>query len=73
MLLDSSRVINEEISQILSDVEIETSLKEKLDEILFSDMEVKKKRIEVRKLKHHGLETKYIKMFLKLLEYINEI
>ena len=48
-------------------------MKEKIDKILFSDLEVKKKRIEIRKLSRVGLDRKFVKMFLRLLEYINEI
>ena len=49
--------------KILYDININTSLKEKLDEILFSDLEVRKKRIALRKLKRKGLDNKYIKIF----------
>ena len=48
-------------------------MKEKIDSILFGTLEIKKKRIEVRKLAREGLDKKYIKMFLKLLEYIDQI
>ena len=65
--------INEEIKEILYDLEIDTSLKEKLDSILFSDLDVKKKRIQIRKLKRKGLDKKYIKVFIYLLEYIQKI
>ena len=42
-----------------------------VDKILFNDeYSIKKKRIEIRKLSHKGLERKFIKLFLKLLEYI---
>lgn len=71
--IDASRLINEEIESILMDLEIETKLKEKIDSILFSNLPIKKKRIEIRKLKKYHLEEKFIKMFIKLLEYINEI
>jgi len=71
--IDAVRLINNEIEDIISDVQIKTVLKEKIDEILFSDLPIKKKRIEIRKLSRQGLESKFVKMFLKLLEYINEI
>ena len=48
-------------------------MKEKIDKVLFSDLTIQKKRIEIRKLGKQGLDKKFIKMFLKLLEYINEI
>ncbi len=71
--IDATRLINEEISSILMDLEIETKLKEKIDNILFSQLTIKKKRIEIRKLKKQGLDSKFIKIFIKLLEYISEI
>ena len=69
----ATSVINEEIAGILDDLEIETLLKEKIDAILFSDMEIKKKRIEIKKLRKFGLEAKFEKMFINLLEYIQEV
>ena len=65
--------INEEIRDILYDLEIDTKLKEKIDSILFSDFDIKKKRIQIRKLKRAGLDKKYIKIFIYLLEYIQKI
>lgn len=64
------RVINEEIASILEDLEITTSLKEDIDKIIFSDLSVKKKRIAIRKLRKKNLESKFITMFISLLEYI---
>ena len=72
ILVSSVRLINEEIKEILYDLEINTTLKEKLDEILFSDLDVHKKRIKIRKLKRRGLDNKYIKIFINLLEYIEK-
>ena len=71
--ISSVRYINEEIKEILYDLQIETTLKEKIDELLFSDLEIKKKRIKLRKLKKKGLDNKYIKIFINLLEYIEKI
>ena len=73
MLVSSVRLINEEIKEILYDIEISTDLKDKLDEILFSDLDVRKKRIKIRRLRRKGLERKYIKIFINLLEYIQKI
>lgn len=67
------RVINDDIKGILEDLEIETTLKEKIDAILFGDLPIKKKRIAIRKLKRAKLEPKFIKMFLNLLEYIQTV
>ena len=67
------RVINDDIISILEDLEIDTLLKEKIDSVLFKDISIRKKRIEIRKLKRKGLEPKFIKMFLNLLEYIKTV
>ena len=71
--IDAVRILNEDLNLIISDLNIETVLKEKIAIIIFSDLPLKKKRIEIRKLKKLGLNELFIKMFLKLLEYINEI
>ncbi len=69
--IDAVRIINEDIDSIISDLKIKTSLKEELARIIFDDkQELKKKRIAIRKLKNDGLEPIFIKMFLKLLEYV---
>ena len=72
--IDALRVINDDIDSILMDLPIETKHKEKISSIMFNnELDIKKKRIEIRKLKRTGLDTIYIKLFLRLLEYINEI
>ena len=72
ILVSSIRLINEEIKEILYDLQIETSLKDKLHSILFSDLDVRKKRIKLKRLKKNGLDSKYIKIFINLLEYIQK-
>ena len=71
--IDAVRIINEDINEIISDLRIETLLKEKIAAIIFSDLPINKKRIYVRKLKSSGLNPLFIKMFIKLLEYVEEI
>ena len=71
--IDSVRLINEDIDSIISDLEVETHLKDKIASILFSNLTIKKKRILIRKLKKDKLDPKFIKMFLRLLEYIEQI
>ena len=68
--IETENVINEEIEGILYDLEIDTILKYKIDNIIFSDMSIKKKRIALRKLRKDNLEPKYINMFIGLLEFI---
>ena len=72
--IDATKLINEDIDEIITDLLIETNTKEKLSKILFNpDMSIKKKRIEIRKLKNDGLSPLFIKLFIRLLEYISEI
>ncbi len=71
--IDAIRLINDDIDSILLDLPINTVLKEKISEIVFSNIPIKKKRIEIRKLKRYGLSSEYVKLFLKLLEYIEQI
>ena len=71
--IDAVRIINEDIEEIISDLQIETELKMVLDQVLFSKLSIKKKRIEIRKLANRGLEKKFVKLFLKLLEYIEQV
>lgn len=71
--IDAVRLINDDIESIISDLELETEMKERIDRILFSDVPIKKKRIAIRKLGKKGLEKKFIKLFLNLLEYIGQV
>ena len=71
--IDAVRVINEDIDSILMDLLIETELKEEIDKVISSDEPLNKKRIALRKLKRKGLDTSFIKLFLKLLEYVDQI
>ena len=45
--------------------------KNSINKIMFSDIDIKSKRIAIRRLK--GLPTIFVKMFLKLLEYVAEL
>ncbi len=69
--IDSVRIVNSDIDNIISDLKIKTSLKSLVSNIMFSDDEIRKKRIEIRKLRRRGLGPKYVNMFLKLLEYLD--
>lgn len=70
--IDAVHVINEDIDEILSDLQIETTLKEKIAEILFSNLEIKEKRLKIRKLKKYNLDKSFINLFLKLIDYIRD-
>ena len=69
--IEALNVINEDIDLIIFDLQINTDLKEKISEIMFSDIKTSKKRIAIRKLKRDKLEAIYVKLFLRLLEYID--
>lgn len=71
--IDAVRLINDDIDSILLDLPINTVLKEKISSIMFSDLPIKRKRIEIRKLQKYNLTREYIRLFLKLLEYIGQI
>lgn len=69
--IDAARVINDELVGIISDLTIPTEIKIKIDEIMFSNMSIKDKRIAIRRVK--GLPRVFVKMFMKLFEYLAEI
>lgn len=74
--IDALHIINEDIVSIISDLPIKTVVKQKIDNIMFSkEFTIKKKRIEIRKLANgkNWIERKYIDLFLKLLEYIENV
>lgn len=68
--IDAVRLVNRDIERILSDLQIKTEQKEQIDEIMFSDLPIKKKRIAVRRLQNKGLERRFVQLALKLLEYV---
>lgn len=71
--IDAIRLINDDIDSILLDLPINTVLKEKISSIMFCDLPIKKKRIEIRKLRKYNLTKEYIRLFLRLLDYIGQI
>ena len=71
--IDAMRFINDDIDSILLDLPINTVLKERISSIMFSELPIKRKRIEIRKLRKYNLGREYIKLFLKLLEYMGTI
>ena len=70
--IDAVHVIGEDIDSIISDLQIETVLKEKIAAILFSEDSLKDKRIKIRKLKKK-LDKSFITLFLRLAEYMETI
>jgi len=71
--IDAVRLINEDINSIIKDAEINTNLKESIAAIMFSNIDINKKRVEIRKLGTKGLKSVFVRMFIKLLEYVSEI
>ncbi len=70
--IDASRVINEDLESIISDLEINTELKVEIDKIIFGEGSIRQKRIAVRHLKRKGLDKVFVNMFMKLFEYLAE-
>ena len=70
--IDAVRLINDDLDSILMDLKINTYLKEEIGGVIFGDLPLNKKRIELRKLKKKGLSNENIKLFLKLLDYLGE-
>lgn len=71
--IDAMRFINDDIDSILLDLPINTVLKEQISSVMFSELPIKRKRIEIRKLRKYNLGREYIRLFLKLLEYMSTI
>lgn len=71
--IDAVKIIDEDIEEILNDLNIDTSLKDEIDKIIFGDDSISKKRIELRKLKSKGLDYKNLRLFLRLLEHIKQL
>ncbi len=73
--IDAIRIIMEDVESIISDIPIPTKIKEQVYEIFTTKDTILKKRIAIRKLGQgkDGLETKYVQLFIKLLEYIGQV
>ena len=71
--IDAGQIINEDIYSIINDLKLKTNLKEEISKIAFSTMSIKAKRIAIKKLKAKGLSINFIKMFMKLYDYLIEI
>ena len=71
--IDAQRIINDDVKSILLDLKINTYVKEELADIMFGELPIGQKRIEIRKMKKKGLSKEYLNMFLKLLEYMAEV
>ena len=69
--IDSVKLIKDDIDSILLDLKIYTNIKDEIASIVFDEeLSLGKKRIAIRKLKKKGLDPRSIKIFLRLLEYM---
>ena len=69
--IDSVKLIKDDIESILIDLKIYTNIKDDIAAIVFNEeLSLGKKRIAIRKLKKKGLDPRSIKIFLRLLEYM---
>ena len=69
--IDSVKLIKDDIDSILFDLKIYTNIKDEIASIVFNEeMSLGKKRIAIKKLKKKGLDPRSIKIFLRLLEYM---
>ena len=69
--IDSVKLIKDDIESILLDLKIYTNIKDEIAGIVFNEeLSLGKKRIAIKKLKKKGLDPRSIKIFLRLLEYM---
>ena len=69
--IDNLKLIKDDIDSIISDLKINTVLKDSVASIVFNEnLSLGKKRIAIRKLKRKGLDARSVKIFLRLLEYM---
>ena len=69
--IDSIKLLKDDIDSILFDLKINTILKDDIAQIMFSEeIPLGKKRIAIKKLRRKGLDPRSVKIFLKLLEYM---
>ena len=69
--IDSVKLIKDDIESILYDLKINTVIKDEIASIVYNeDLSLGKKRIAIKKLKRKGLDPRSVKIFLRLLEYM---
>ena len=69
--IDSVKLIKDDIESILLDLKIYTNIKDEIAAIVYNDeLSLGKKRIAIRKLKRKGLDPRSVKIFLRLLDYM---
>ena len=68
--IDAVKLIKDDIESILFDLKIDTKLKDDIAEVMFSELNLSKKRIALRKLKKKGLDKRNLRLFQRLIEYM---
>ncbi len=72
--IEAENLVRYDVLSIIQDLQIKTELKEQIYQVLFDEKwDNKRKRIEIRKLESKGLEKKFVNLFLKLLEYLEQV
>ena len=71
--IDATRIINEDIDAIISELPITTKLKDTVADIIFSNEDIADRRIAIKKLRRKGLNSLFIRAFLKLLDYTKDL
>ena len=72
--IEAENLVRYDVLSIIQDLQIKTELKEQIYQVLFDEkFDNKRKRIEIRKLESKGLEKKFVNLFLKLLEYLEQV
>lgn len=71
--MNAARVMQDEIDDILNNLQIQTILKDEIAKVIFSNDDLRRKKINLTKLKKKGLDQSFIKLFKKLLEYMDKI
>ena len=71
--IDAKRLVNDDIDSIISDLQIPTSIKNRIADIMYSNVDISRKRIYLKNLRKNGLDNVFVTMFLKLLDYIKDI
>lgn len=66
-------VMQDDLDDILNNLQIQTVLKEEIGKIIFSTDDLRIKKINLTKLKKKGLDQSFVKLFKKLLEYMDQI
>ena len=73
MEVEGEMLVTNDVESVISDLAIPTELKDKIDKVMFSDESNSRKRILVKKLKSSGLDSKFINLLLRLLEYLDQV